>query len=93
MSTFGEDLGDTFEKYPSIKDSTREGLVNYIENGQPPGDFLSAVLMNDLHGAFSRADLENRRSLEAIVRWIYWEAPSKCHGSADAVKGWIGRKR
>jgi len=41
----------------------REPLLAYLFEGRPPGDFLRAVLENDLHRAACRADDNNQHAL------------------------------
>ena len=62
----------------------QESLQAYAEVGTPPGDFLRAVLCNDLRMAFGLADA-HEPVLKHIVAYINWEIPSKCHGSHDKV--------
>jgi len=75
-----------------MKQSTKEGIERYVEQGVPLGDFLLAVLSNDLKGAFGRADDENRRDLYEIVQWCYNEIPSDCWGSPEKVRQWLYTK-
>ena len=72
-----------------MKESTKNGIDQYVEHGIPTGDFLRAVLANDLMEAFGRADQENRRDLYEIAVYIYNETPSTCHGSYAIVDEWI----
>lgn len=67
-------------------------LARYVESGVLPGDFLQAVLRNDLGEAAGRADLYNRRRLFEYVQWLYNEAPGTSWGSEVDVKYWVGRK-
>jgi len=69
--------------------SVAESLVAYIETGRPTGDFLKAVLSNDLSEACGRADHENRYRLFDIVFAIYYYAPSPCWGSKEKVAAWL----
>lgn len=68
------------------------GITRWIEYGIHPGDFLSAVLANDLSEACGRADDENLANLPAYVAYLYNEAPSACHGSPENVRAWKGTK-
>ena len=61
----------------------------YIEKGTPPGQFLTAVLRNELFNAVSYADDENAVNLLAYVGYFYNEAPSMCWGSKEKVSDWI----
>lgn len=61
----------------------------YIEKGIPGGSFMTAVLSNDLKGAFGRADDINRARMFDTVAFLVNEAPIGCHGSPEHVKDWI----
>ena len=65
------------------------GLVAYIVQGRPVGDFLTALLSNDLMGALRRADDVNMYALHAYGRFLHNAAPYSCYGSADAVAKWL----
>jgi len=79
--------------YGKIPESTMESLERWIALGIPTGDFLLAVLSNDLKKACGRADEENRMALFEIVGWLYNYAPIGCWGSAENVEKWSSRKR
>lgn len=70
----------------------RDGLIGYIMHGHEPGDFLRAVLENDLKGAVSRADAANRASIANYVAFLYNYAPTPCWGSAERVHAWIASR-
>ena len=74
---------------PEIKKSTLDSLKRYVENRIPTGDFLYAVLTNDLMEAMGRADNENREALFEICGYVYNEMPSTCHGSPEKVAKWL----
>jgi hypothetical protein len=57
-------------------------------HGLVPGDFLSAVICNDLFGAVGHADSANIKHLPAYVRFFYNVAPAQCWGSADEMRYW-----
>lgn len=65
------------------------GLRLYIEKRVPIGDFLRAVLSNDLTGAVLCADDVNIRNLPAYVYYLYNEAPAGCWGSVAKVEKWL----
>ena len=69
-------------------ESVAESLVAYIETGRPTGDFLHAVLTNNLREAFGRADIINRFALFDIVSALYNYAPADCWGSKEKVAAW-----
>lgn len=72
-----------------MKPQTVESLENYRDYGIPTGDFLSAVLTNDLLRAVHHGDYENLRDLVEIVRYLYNDFPIDCWGSKEKVKAWI----
>jgi hypothetical protein len=66
-------------------------LHRYVQNRIEPGDFLMAVLCNDLKEACGRADSRNRRRIFEYVSWLWNEAPSTCWGSPAKVAAWLSR--
>ena len=66
-----------------------EGIIKYIVNGRPPGDFLGSVLEGDLHKAARKADRINQELLFEYCRWLHNYAPSGCCGSKELVEKWI----
>ena len=68
---------------------TLESLKLYISDGIPPGGFLTAVLENDLMGAFGRADSQNAAALFDICAYIHNCVPYRAHGSPERVRAWI----
>ena len=75
--------------YDSLPAHMRGGIQRYIEEGVPPGDFLTAVLSNDLKESFARADDKNIAAMFEWVSFLYNYAPIYCHGSKDKVEKWI----
>lgn len=73
-----------------IPEHCRGGLRRYIERGTDVGDFLYAVLANDLRGAVRRADDTNMGHLADYVKFLYCYAPSQCWGSPAKVAAWMG---
>jgi len=72
-----------------MKKQTKESLDRYVTKGISPGGFLTAVLENDLMGAFARADDQNTLDMHEIVRYVYNEMPGACHGSDLTVEAWM----
>lgn len=64
-------------------------MRRYVEHHQPVGDFLTAVLSNNLRMAFRCADDENKPLIEEYVKWAHWEIPGNAWGSREAVKAWL----
>ncbi len=67
----------------------RESLEKYILYGVPVGDFLAAVICNDLRGAVSRADENNLPRLKDYIVFLYQYAPAKCWGDSDRHIAWL----
>ena len=72
-----------------IPERVYAALRNYLEHKQPTGQFLNAVLCNNLHEAMAWADAESLASLQVIVSFIYWNVPSLAWGSPERVKLWL----
>lgn len=70
---------------PTIPNDLHASLTHYTHDGVPTGDFLRAVLANDLQGAIARGDIENIAILPAIVQFVYHEVPANICGSYEAV--------
>jgi len=68
---------------------TKECIDQYVQKGVPLGDFLTAVMANDLMEAFSRADENNTRHMRDIVFYVYNHTPHICHGNYGLVDEWI----
>jgi hypothetical protein len=67
----------------------RLALDLYAENHHPFGDFLYAVLSNDLREATARADEYNLPNLGAFVAYCWNELPAACWGSPEKVAQWL----
>jgi len=74
-----------------IPDYMHGALIRYYENGLPPGDFLTALLNNDLRETFARADDTNTYAVRGYVMWLYNEAPGGSWGYPNAVNDWTAR--
>jgi hypothetical protein len=67
----------------------RGAVIRYLENGIPPGGFLTAVLSNDLMGAFAKADDENATAMRGWAMFVHNHMPTGAHGSPDKVRAWL----
>lgn len=74
-----------------VPDRMMDGIKRYIEQGIPPGDFLTAIICNDLREACGRADDENLVNIPAFVAYFYNEAPFPCWGSVERMDAWMER--
>jgi len=64
------------------------GIERYIIEGIIPGQFLQAVICNDIKEAFGRADDENFHLMPAYINYFYNEAPAQCWGSKKHMENW-----
>jgi hypothetical protein len=71
-----------------VPESLHDGLIAHILTGRRTGDFLRAILENDLYGACARADEDNRYRLYDVVFFLTNYAPSGCWRSPEAVATW-----
>lgn len=70
-----------------------ERLAGYRDHGYPVGDFLQAVIANDLVDAFARGDEYNLASLRHLIAWMYNEFPGPLWGSREKYAAHVERKR
>ena len=68
------------------------GIWRYVVEGILPGDFLRAVLDNNLTRAFGCADDRNTEHMHDIVKFMYNEVPSMCWGTPKRVDDWCLHK-
>jgi hypothetical protein len=68
------------------------GIQRYIEKHIRPGDFLSAVICNDLKEAVILADTENMENLPAYVAFFHDYTPYACWGSEKDFQSWLEKK-
>ena len=78
-------------RYSAIPPRTLEAIDCYVSERVAVGDFLTAVLENNLSGAMNAADDENMAALEMIVRYCYNHIPAGCWGSPEKVAAWRGQ--
>ena len=76
-----------------IRPDILESLLRYESKGIPTGDFLRAVLSNNLTEAFGRADDDNRATLFEIVAFAYNDMNAECWGSPEKYVAWLEKHR
>jgi len=73
---------------PHLPDRFKASITRYLEHGVMPGDFLTAVLSNDLFSAFAKADETSLAELHGLVGWCYYELPHDAWGSRERVEAY-----
>ena len=79
--------------YDRLPEHMREAARLYIEEGEMPGHFLTAVLTNNLVEAFGNADEDNRSCMWEWCLWLYNEIPMPAWGSANKVLAWCNEQQ
>jgi len=75
-----------------IKPVMLTAIHNYVEQGIIPGNFLQAVITNDLFKAVGYADADNLVALPAFVGYFKWEVSGDCHGSKEIMQAWVEKR-
>lgn len=78
--------------YSRLPEHMQEPARKYVEEGRHPGDFLTAVLANNLVEAFGRADSKNQDHMQDWVIWLYNECPGGAWGSEKRIKEWVAQR-
>lgn len=79
----------TTNYYSKIPATTMGSINRYVNEGLPPGSFVTAVLCNDLFNAIGTADEDNIVALPEIVRYVYNELPSNAWGTLNKMNAWM----
>ena len=79
--------------YDKLPEHMRGAARRYVEEGRAPGDFLMAVLTNNLVRSFSQADDENRARITDWINWLYDDVPMDAWGSPGKVSKWMLARR
>ncbi|MFH1626086.1 MAG: hypothetical protein ABID54_13165 [Pseudomonadota bacterium] len=74
--------------YDKLPEHMRSGTQLYIERGILPGNFLQAVICNNLRESLARADHINTARMSDIAGFFYNETPFNCWGSEKRMKAW-----
>jgi hypothetical protein len=80
------------DRFEGVPEGTWEALRRYLIHGIRPGQFLQAVLSNNLIGAIARGDVKNLEGLVVLVRYLVHHAPAQAWGSPEAVAAWIAAR-
>ena len=90
MTTRMTDLRIPWNECPEAYRHSLEGYVNY---GDMPGHFLTAVLEGKLYEAFNRWDGIQPENLSILVKFIWNKLPSGCFGNEESVTAWIKQQQ
>ncbi len=71
-----------------IPEYMRDSVDCYVNQGVVPGRFLTAIICNNLHDAFSQADDVNFHNVPAYVNYFYNHTPAVCWGSKKKMLAW-----
>ena len=97
-------VGDPIDRSPSIENfvdtageardlpiciEIERALRSYAIDRQRTGDFLNAVLSNDLTQAALRADARNQFLLSAIMLYCANRLPANSWGDPEKVRRWL----
>ena len=77
--------------YAKIPDRILGGIQRWVLHGTRAGDFLTAVLCNDLAGACHYADEECIAALPHIVGYLWNRCPMACYGDRERAGKWGAR--
>ena len=75
-----------------VPDHMHEGMIMYLLHGIIPGDFLTAVLENNLMAACGRADAENQHRLFFYAMFLHNYVPRSAYGSPKKVTEWSEKR-
>lgn len=71
-----------------MKSTTKTSIEMFIHQGIVPGDFLQAVMTNNLRAAVLLADDQNKQDLSDIFLYIRDRAPMQAWGTEEKIWAW-----
>ncbi len=72
-------------QFPAVM---KGAIERYILYGMFPGDFLAAIIENDLKGAVANSDSRNINFIQDLVKFFFNETSSECWGRKNAMNEW-----
>lgn len=76
-----------------IQPRFKASIDAWTRYGVPPGDFLQAVLRNDLTETFARADFQALPNIPHVLSYVYNECDHRSWGSPEKVLSWAAQFR
>lgn len=80
-------------EYAAMPDDMKDSIIKYIEYGAKPGDFLTAVITNNLRNAVGHANETNLPLLKLYVQWFYNVAPGGSQGDVQKMQSWMQSRK
>lgn len=77
----------------NIPERTKQTIDDYVTKGWEPGDFVYAVLTNNLSRSIAYADMQNMHCLKDIVAYVYCEIPHVLWGCQELVEAHLASFR
>lgn len=74
-----------------VPDYMWPSVERYFVDRIEPGNFLSALLSNDLMGAIGAADDTNQENIVNWCKFLYNYAPSGSYGLPENFRNWLGK--
>ncbi len=74
--------------YTGLPDKYIPGVRRYLEDGIPPGSFMTRVICGKLDAVLLADDDMSIGGLCGIVRWWHNYAPATSYGSLDRMAAW-----
>jgi hypothetical protein len=74
-----------------VPEHLQEGIEAHCLTGRPVGQFLTAVLCNNLREAVAYGDPASMEGLRGIIQFLHNYAPGGCWGSPELVQKWRDR--
>lgn len=82
-------MAEALEHAAGVPEDILRSLTAYILDLRPTGEFLRAVLSDELTEAVCRADDDNLAALPQIVKFIYNWLPENSWRSPEKVSNWL----
>jgi hypothetical protein len=90
---------EIFPDYPEpdtqwgiIPQHMRYSVYHYVMDGQPVGDFLTALIEDAAASTvWRRADQTNQAHMHGWMIFLYNYFPSQARGSREAMQAWIDK--
>lgn len=77
--------------YKKIPENILIEIGKYVKFGQPTGDFVKAILCNDLGETVSRASKDVINFIPLIVKYVFNRLPSCACGNEEFYNSWISQ--